>query len=197
MSPQMRRNFASLVPRQLRTIRAGMFFLISQSSMPHGRILNLSSWKAPRPSPLPLPFSLPSLSITTGPCRGLSDRDKGAMTVLSREKRHGKDGESRILRQRGLVAAEFFADREDLTKKIDAFRRGLQPGGEESMGVLESKGGNFTGKGRRAGEAHYYHRAITELRRRQEEMQGVAQRQRDRLQATAEIGLFPPKPEGL
>ncbi|PHJ22564.1 protein kinase domain protein [Cystoisospora suis] len=192
----MRRNFASLVPRQLRTIRAGMFFLISQSSMPHGRILNLSSWKAPPPSPLPVPFSLSSLSMSPGPYSRLFDEDKGAMTELSGEKRRqGKGGESRILRQRGLVAAEFFADREDLTKKIDAFRRGLQPGGEESPDLLDSKGGNFTRKGRRAGEAHYYHRAITELKRRQEEMQGVAQRQRDRLQATAEIGLFPPTPE--
>lgn len=188
----MRRNFASLVPRQLRTIRAGMFFLISQSSMPHGRILNMSSWKAPPPSPLPPPFA-----VTSDHAAGGTHEGGGART--GREKKHPtrRRGEgSRILRQRGLVAAEFSADREELAKKIDAFRRGLQPG-EESSGMLDCKGeGSGTRKGRRAGEAHYYYRAIAELRRRQEEMQGVAQKQRDRLQATAEIGLFPPKPEG-
>ncbi|KFH12581.1 protein kinase domain protein [Toxoplasma gondii VAND] len=274
----MRRNFATLLPRQLRTIRAGMFFTISQSALSHGRLLNLVSWQPSESPALPFAslFLSPSSSLCSSSCASsvgvpssseekplktnacslpvASPRGMSAPTVSTsllppvaeggfpanakaperateRADKH-EEGEARaarsgtrILRQRGLVAAEYFADREGLLRDLVASfpgrsntqgDRGGVSGGptgeaeaeagdpEETTGCGEVTGKNRAahagfrvGKNTHTGKAFYYLRAVDALEKRFEDMHGVAQRQRDRLQAVAEFGLFPPAPEEI
>nr|PUA90437.1 hypothetical protein TGBR9_245580A [Toxoplasma gondii TgCATBr9] len=274
----MRRNFATLLPRQLRTIRAGMFFTISQSALSHGRLLNLVSWQPSESPALPFAslFLSPSSSLCSSSCassvgvpssseerplktnacslpvaspRGMSAptvstsllppvaeggfpaNAKAPESATERADKH-EEGEARaarsgtrILRQRGLVAAEYFADREGLLRDLVASFPGRSnaqgdcggvsggPTGEaeaeagdpeETTGCVEATGKNRAahagfrvGENTHTGKAFYYLRAVDALEKRFEDMHGVAQRQRDRLQAVAEFGLFPPAPEEI
>ncbi|PFH38348.1 hypothetical protein BESB_006890 [Besnoitia besnoiti] len=271
----MRRNFTALLPRQLRTIRAGMFFTISQSALSHGRLLNLVSWQPADAQPLPfssLIFASPSASPVSVRRRGrgeLPSEEGGTVadgqknekeesrseagrgvpkprvedSENERKRRRktvdfcdvlqprafspaassasrpsaGNEGDAmptplrttkgarlsgdRILHQRGLVAAEYYADREALLREIGSSFPSLSvtDGQREEEGARDAFSQAFESRApgaahTRVGNVFYYQRALDALERRFLDMNGGAQRQRDRQQATAEFGLFPPAP---